>query len=108
MQDSTQLAALLSRLEATEAAVLSQLSGSISAAGALLSRGEELAGAAAAAGGAIEERVTALLGASAGVEARVMGLERWQATLQQVRGVTRTYYGWSRVCRRWQHAGDYC
>jgi hypothetical protein len=34
----------------------------------------------------IEERVTALLGASAGVEARVMGLERRPASLQQVRG----------------------
>jgi hypothetical protein len=63
---------------------MSRLSGSISAAGALLNRGEELAGAAAAAGGAIEERVAALLGACAGVEARVMGLERLQATLQQV------------------------
>jgi hypothetical protein len=85
MQDSSQLTGLLSRLEATEAAVMSRLSGSISAAGALVNRGEELAGAAAAAGSAIEERVTALLGASAGVEARVMGLERRQASLQQVR-----------------------
>jgi hypothetical protein len=84
LQDSSQLTALLSRLEATEAAVMSRLSGSISAAGALLNRGEELAGAAAAAGSAIEERVTALLGASAGVEARGMGLERRQASLRQV------------------------
>jgi hypothetical protein len=67
---------------------MTRLSGSISAAGALLNRGEELAGAAAAAGSAIEERVTALLGVSAGVEARVMGLERRQASLQQVCGFT--------------------
>lgn len=63
---------------------MQRLSSSISAAGALLSKGEQLAGSAAAAAGAVEGQVASLLTAAAGVEARVMGLERTLATIQQV------------------------
>lgn len=63
---------------------MQRLNSSVSAAAALLNKGEELAGSAAAAANAVEGQVASLLTAAAGVEARVMGLERTFTAISQV------------------------
>lgn len=82
--DAHQATALLQRLEATESSLMQQLSSSVSSAGALLNKGQQLADSAAAAAGTVEDQVTNLLTAAAGVEARVMALERTMTRVQQV------------------------
>jgi hypothetical protein len=82
--DSLQAQHLLQKLEAAEAGMSSRLAAATAAAGLLLTRGEELAGSAAAAAGDLEGRLGSLLVAAAGVEARVMGLERTLDDVQQV------------------------
>eukprot|EP00775_Hariotina_reticulata_P001932 gene1932-2262_t len=81
--DALQAQHLLQKLEAAEAGMVSRLAAATAAAGSLLARGEELAGSAAAAVGELEGRLEPLLVAAAGVEARVMGLERTLDVMQQ-------------------------